>query len=379
MKVFIIAGEESGDILGGDLMASLQRRQKCEFQGIGGRHMQAQGLDSLFPMEELSIMGLTEVLPKVPHLLNRINETVKFVEEYKPNLLVTIDSPDFCFRVAKKVQSRVTFDLKKVHYVAPTVWAWRAGRALKIARLYDGILCLFPMEPPYFEVHGMKAQFIGHPIMAKISELNPNKFLRAHNIPLNNCKICVLFGSRQGEIKRMAPTYVKALSLLVKSVPELYLVVPTLPHLEERVKEYVKEIGIPYTLLTSPTEKYDAFAACDVALATSGTVGLELAAIGIPHVIGYKIGQLSAQIAKHMLTTKYVHLANVILEKCVVPEYLQSDCTPENLAEGLKRLITEESLRKEQSQAFSDLRKRISPSVGKKASDLAAEFILQRL
>lgn len=360
-------------------MASLQHMQECEFQGIGGRHMQAQGLNSLFPMEELSIMGLTEVLPKVPHLLNRINETVKSIEEYKPNLLITIDSPDFCFRVAKKVQNRVTYDLKKVHYVAPTVWAWRAGRALKIARLYDGILCLFPMEPPYFEVHGMKARFIGHPIMGKIGELNPSKFLLNHNIPLNSCKICVLFGSRQGEIKRMAPTYVKALSLLATRVPDLHLVVPTLPHLEERVSAYVKEIGVPYTLLTSPVEKYDAFAACDVALATSGTVGLELAAISIPHVIGYKIGKLSEQIAKRMLTTKYVHLANVILEKRVVPEYLQSDCTPENLAEGLEALITEESLRKEQSQAFSDLRKKISPPGGKNASDLAAEFILQHL
>ncbi len=222
--IFLIAGEPSGDKLGADLMASLKKNQNVRFMGIGGEAMKAEGLDSLFPMEELSLMGIFSILRDLPNLLRRLRYTVKTIQEMRPDMVITIDSPDFSFRVMKRLH-KLPSRPKLVHYVAPTVWAWRPGRARKIAQFLDHLLCLYPFEPPLFEKHGLKSTFVGHPIARatfKTCKRDPNL-------------LCVLPGSRRSEIKMLLPIFRETITLVKKEVPALKIIIPTLPALKESI------------------------------------------------------------------------------------------------------------------------------------------------
>ena len=333
MKVFVIAGEPSGDKLGGALMEGL--RGECAdvtYDGIGGPLMQAQGLQSLFPMQELSLMGIAEILPKYRHLKRRIRQTAEAVIAARPDVLITIDSPDFCLRVARLVKA--ASDIRTVHYVAPTVWAWRAGRAAKMAQVIDHVLALFPFEPPYMTDAGMECDFVGHPIATS----PPVAEAEIAALGIDGPTMVVLPGSRTSEIERLAPIFVEAVK---RSGLSQRVVIPTLPHLADRVRTLFAPlspvlVGIGEADAGSAARaRLVAMAQADLALAASGTVSLELAAARTPMVIAYDMNWISRQIISRMLLTDTVTLVNLVSDTRVVPEFIGHDCQPQPIAEAL--------------------------------------------
>lgn len=373
MKIYIIAGEASGDRLGAQAMAELKSRYPgVEFSGIGGSLMRAQGLESLFPMEELSVMGLAEIAPNLIHILKRIKQTIKNIEEINPDVLLTIDSPDFCFRVAKGVDKNGKTQLKKVHYVAPSVWAWRSGRAKKVAAFLDGILCLLPFEPPYFEKEGLKAAFIGHPVMQSgILEASGQIFRDDIGISGSEKTLGVFLGSRRSEIKRLGPVIKKALAELHDESKGLHLIVPTLPHLEPLVFATLKDYPGALHITAEPEMKWHAFKACDAAIAVSGTVGLELAIADVPHLIAFNMTPATWEIVKRVVKVRYAHLANILLDDDVVPEFIQPNCQPELIAAQAEQLLYDQEIGAAQRRRFEEVRQTIAPP-----SDISvADFI----
>jgi lipid-A-disaccharide synthase len=385
IHICLIAGEASGENLACDLMDSLLANYSdISFSGIGGQHMQSKGLKSLFPMEELSLMGLFEVLPKIPSLLKRIHETVEHIKRTQPDILVTIDSPDFCFRVAKKLQESGNKLPKMVHYVAPTVWAWRPERAAKVAGLYDMILCLYPFEPPYFEKEGMKAPFIGHPITKKASNLlnqDVNKVRQELKIVDKYKTVGVFFGSRMGELNKVGPVFHEVLyeiaERMKKNKETLHIIAPTLPHLESQVRNLLMGVSAKKTILTDPNKKWDSFLVMDAAIATSGTIGLELSVSKVPHLIGYKMNPLTWVYLKRKITTRFAHLANILMDNDLVPEFIQGNCKSKHITPVLEQLIYSEPVIEKQKQGFEKVLKNLSPANGQDSSDIAAKSILK--
>jgi len=377
--VFVVAGESSGDILGASVMGSLQTKLqgRVKFAGIGGPEMQGVGMESLFPMEDLAVMGVFEVLPRLPLLLKRIKETADAVERLKPDVLLTIDAPDFCFRVIKKLKARGAH-VPVVHFVAPSVWAWRPGRAKKVAGFLDHLLCLLPFEPKYFEREGLDATFVGHPVVtSSIADGDGPSFRARHDIAPDAPVICVLPGSRVGEVERLLPIFAETISILATQFPGLSVVMPTVAHLEDRVRVATNTWNVPVTIVGG-TEKADAFAASDSAIAASGTVALELAMAGLPNVIGYRLNALTAFLARRMLKTRYVNLINIILEREAVPELLQENCTADNLARETARLLDDQRARSEQSAAAFEAMKQLGfggPPPGARAADVVLGYI----
>jgi lipid-A-disaccharide synthase len=343
MKVFVIAGEPSGDALGGAVMAGLSELAPgVQFEGVGGPLMQAQGLVSLFDMDELSVMGLAEVLPKYRALKRRIAQCADAVIAAQPDVLLTIDSPDFCLRVAKLVKARS--DIRTIHYVAPTVWAWRPGRAAKMARHIDHVLALFPFEPPLMQAAGMTCDFVGHPVAAQLvaTDAEVAAFRAVHDLgdaPL----VLALPGSRKGEVTRLASRFDGALELLKQTKANIRVVVPCAGPVEDLVRELTADWpGQP--ILIAPDDaaaKRAAFRAADVALAASGTVSLELAASDTPMVIAYDMNWLSRQIIARMLLVDTVTLVNLVSDSRTVPEFIGADCTSSRIADGLRAVLAD--------------------------------------
>ena len=346
MRVFILAGEASGDRLGAALMAGLKSETSVEFQGVGGPLMQREGLSSLFPMDELSVMGIVEVLPKYRHLKRRIAETAEAVIAMQPDVMITIDSPDFSLRVARIVKARS--DIRTVHYVAPTVWAWRAGRAAKMAKVIDHVLALFPFELPYMQAAGMECDFVGHPVVAEpqASAAEVAAFRTRHGIgdaPL----LLVLPGSRRGEVGRLGPIFGRALAPVLAAHPALRCVVPTTAHVAPLLREVTADWPLPPIILDPSemtvdaykAEKAAAFRAADGALAASGTVSLELAAAETPMVIAYDVNWISRQIIAYMLRIDTMTLVNLISETRDIPECNGKHCTPPEISAALLKMM----------------------------------------
>ena len=332
--IFLSAGEPSGDFLGSRLMKALKNQlgDKVSFIGVGGDLMTAEGLSSLFPIEELSIMGLAEVIPHIRRIRRRIQETVTAIETARPDIVVTIDAPGFNFRVGKALKKRLK-SIPLVHYVAPSVWAWRPGRARTIAKFLDHLLVLFPFEPPYFLKEGLSTYFVGHPVVELGMEKAKDPSFRArHNIPETAPVLTLLPGSRRGELSRLLPVFQETTVQLQKKYPDLHVVIPTLPHLKAQILE---QFTLPVTIVTTPCEKFAAYRESRAALAASGTVSLELAAAGLPMVIAYKINPLTHFLVKSLVKVKYACLVNLLLNKEVVLERLQGDCTAEKLEMAL--------------------------------------------
>lgn len=374
-SLFLIAGEASGDVLGGALMTALGRHDpKMTFHGIGGPRMEAAGLgESLFPMEDLSLMGIFEILPKVPHMLARIRQTVEAIERLDPEAVVTIDAPEFCFRVARALRKRGRTRAKLIHMVAPSVWAWRPGRAAKVAEFLDGLICLFPFEPPYFEKAGLKAMFAGHPVVVSGALAADGKaFRRKAGIAADALVLGLLPGSRTREIEGSGRVLAGAVARLKPD----HVILPTLPSVENSVRDLVKGFDCPVHVVLDPVDKWDAFAACDVAAATSGTVGLELAAVGVPHVIGYQMNPLTWAILRRVIRVPYAHLANIILNHPVVPEFLQDGCNEEAISTALAVLVNRAEARRAQQERFREVRALIGASDPVSPSDKAARYVL---
>jgi lipid-A-disaccharide synthase len=340
--IFLIAGEPSGDALGARLMAALKRATdgQVRFAGVGGERMMAEGLTSLFPLTDIAVMGLTEVLPRLPVLLRRIRQTAEAVLQTAPAALVTIDAPSFGLRVADRVRSA---GIPLIHYVAPQLWAWRPGRARELAHRVDHLLALLPFEPEFFGKLGVACTYVGHPVLedALLPASGP-AFRARHGIAADAAIVLAMPGSRIGLLGRMLPIFAGALERLHARVPNVHVVIPTVAGTEAAVRGVASGWRWPHTVIAGAAERRDAFAAAAAALTVSGTATMELAVAGIPMAVAYKVGRITEFLARRMIAVPHVAMPNLILGRAVVPELLQADCTPERLAVELARLLERE-------------------------------------
>ena len=356
MKIFIVAGEESGDTLGAGLMAELKALHPGEisFRGVGGSGMQAQGLATLFPMEDITAMGFAQVIAGLPRILRRMRETADAIIADPPDLLVLIDAPDFTHRVAHKVRARLP-GLPIVKYVAPTVWVWRPGRAHRMAPDIDQVLAVLPFEPKFMnDLGGPPTTYVGHPLLSELWRLRPNAqeaARRASQPPL----LLVLPGSRRAELARLGDVFGQALGALQASGQEFELVLPTLPRRIAQVEAMIATWPVKPRVVVDEAEKYAAFRQARAALAASGTVTLELALAGVPMVTAYKVPKFEGWIGGMVLTGTSVILPNIILGENVVPEFLQQRCTADALTRTLAGVIKDGPERQSQIDAFSRL------------------------
>ncbi len=349
--VFLVAGEPSGDQLGARLMAALKAETggRIRFAGVGGEAMAGQGLASLFPIDELAVMGLVEVLPHARRIYRRIGDTVAAVRAARPDVLVTIDSPAFTLQVSRRLKGS---GVRLVHYVAPSVWAWKPWRARRMAGYLDHLLALLPFEPPYFETHGLATTCVGHPAVELAGTARPDgaAFRAQRAIPPEAPVLCVLPGSRRGEVGRLAPIFGRTLGLLAEGFPGLRALVPTVGTVADMVEEAVRNWPVPAEVLTGTEAKFQAFAAADAALAASGTVAVELAVAGLPTVIAYRVNPLTAFLAARMIRVDHVSVVNLVLSREVQPERLQGRCTPSELAAALEALLYDPAARRAQRE-----------------------------
>ncbi len=353
--IFLIAGESSGDLIASRLMAALRRRtdDAVRFAGVGGPLMAEQGLESLFPFSELSLVGLLEIAPHVPRLLRRIRTTAMAARRLQPAAFITVDAPDFNLRVARKLKE-AGFPL--IHYVAPTVWAYRPGRATSIARYLDHVLCLFPFEPPYFDAVGLGSSFVGHPLVEEpIEEADGPGFRRRHGIAPDQPVISVLPGSRSGELRRHQPVFGETIRALAERFADLRVFVPTLPQHRATVRAATESWAAPVTVIESKAEKYAAYAASNAALTVSGTATLELALGGVPMIVCYRVNPLTAAIARRVLRVPHIAMANIIAERRAAPEFVQRDCTAKRLVPALDRLLRDTEHQKDQIRSFRQI------------------------
>ncbi|MBE9606532.1 lipid-A-disaccharide synthase [Acetobacteraceae bacterium H6797] len=372
--VYIIAGEASGDVLGARLMDAMQALVPgVSFAGIGGARMEEKGLSSLFPMHELALMGFLEVLPKIRHLARRLDQTVADIAARRPAVVVTIDSPGFTLRAAERLKP---LGIKVVHYVAPQVWAWRQGRVKKIARQVDDILCLLPFEPAFFQAHGIRAEFVGHPVLESGADLgDAARFRSRHGIRPNERPLLVMPGSRVTEIRRLLPIFGEALALTAQRVPGLRPIVPLAGTVEEAVREVAAHWQPAPILVRSIEEKHDAYAAAHAGLIKSGTSSLEVALAGVPMVVGYRVNPISAAIARRIIKVDYVSIVNLLAQRLIIPELLQGDCTPERLADALVGLLENAAIADQQRAGFSAVMDMLRPPQGGSPSEAAARAV----
>src|SRR5437016_11994140 len=378
--IFIVAGEPSGDALGGALIRALRKRTggRVRVAGIGGESMAEQGVASLVPLSDLAVAGIAEVLPRVPIILRRVRETVAEIRRVRPDAVVTIDSSGFSWRIAHALRRRGE-RLPLIHYVAPMVWAWRAGRARRMARWYDHLMTLLPFEPPYFERVGLSCSFVGHPVLeCGADHGDGGRFRATHGLAPDELLITVLPGSRSGEVRRLLPIFGAALSRLEDLIGPFRVVVPTVATVAATVAGAVGAWPGNAIIVRQPQEKYDAFAASRAALAASGSVALELALARLPMVVGYRLNPLTEAFLDRVLKVRQVNLVNLLLGRPVVCELLGSDCTPERLAASLAELLGDERVRASHRQGYDEAVRRlagdgVSPSL--RAADQILELV----
>jgi lipid-A-disaccharide synthase len=357
-KIFLIATEESGDRLGANLMKVLRQRLggAVRFEGVGGQSMAREGLTSLFPIEELSIVGLAAVVRQLPMILRRIRETAGAATQASPDILVIIDSPDFTHRVARRVRARDP-SIPIIDYVSPSVWAWRPGRARAMRAYVDHVLALLPFEPEeYRRLNGPPCSYVGHPLTEQIGLLRPGvdeQKRRDEQPPV----LLVLPGSRRSEIRHHMAVFGETLGRLQAEGVAFELILPTMPHLQETVAEGLKSWKVAPRVAIGEQEKRAAFRIARAALAKSGTVTLELAIAGVPMVTAYRGGAVEAWIVRRAIKVNSVILANLVVGENVVPEFLQQDCTPEKLSPALRDVLDDTPLRRRQVEAFATIDK----------------------
>ena len=356
LRFFLVAGEESGDQLGAALMRALKRRVgvPLSFTGVGGDAMASEGLASLFPLRELTVMGIVAVVARLPALLRRIRETADTALRTQPDALIIIDSPDFTHRVARRVRAAAP-GIPIVDYVSPSVWAWRPGRARAMRAYVDHVMALLPFEPAaHVRLGGPPCTYVGHPLTGRVHELRPNADearRRAEDPPL----LLLLPGSRRSEVRRLLPAFAGAVERLVARSGAPKLVLPTVPHLADEIAAATRTWLHRPRITVDPGEKCAAMRTARAALAASGTVTLELALAGVPMVGAYRLAAAEAMIARRVIRVPSVILANLVLGENVVPELLQGDCTPDRLAAALAPLFGDTAERRRQTEAIERL------------------------
>ena len=375
----MVAGEASGDALGARLITALKQRHigPLAFSGVGGAQMAAVGMDSLYPIADLSVMGLAEVLPRLRLLLQRLAETSDHVRVVQPAALITIDAPGFSLRLAKRLAGE---GIPLIHYVAPQVWAWRPSRARHWAARIDHLLALLPFEPEFFREFDVHCEFVGHPVIEGLEEMPGNgaAFRRVYGVNAGAPLLALLPGSRVGEASRLLPIFAQAAAKLHKERPELHVVMPTVEQVVSTVTDAVKTWPMPVHVVQGPSLRADAFAAADAALAASGTVSLELALRGVPSVVAYRANPITAALVRRMLLLPYVALPNILAGELVMPEFLQENCQPAGIADALSELLDNTDRRSEQRQKFSNISEMLGRG-GVAPSLRAAEAILRLL
>ena len=357
MKIYLIAGEPSGDLLGSRLMrAIISKAPETEFFGVGGESMNREGLSSLFDIKELAVMGLLEVVPSIPRILKRIRQTVADIERVKPDVVVTIDSWSFSARIHQALRKK-NLHIPQVHYVAPQVWAWKKKRARTMYKYIDLLLTLFPYEPKYFTPYHLKAEFVGHPVIeSTVIYANKTDFRERFNIAPDKKILALLPGSRKNEVARLLPVFLSAAEEFYRKNPNFVFVIPTVQTVEERVKALVKDSKLPIIVLNNETDRHDALKASEAAVAASGTVALELAMIDVPHLVAYRVSPFTAFLVRHLLKIEFVNLSNILLSRAIVPELLQENCTKEKILYYLGRFLKKDDLYEKQMEGFEKVR-----------------------
>ena len=343
-KIYLIAGEPSGDLLGSRLMKAMKAKYGNEvlFYGVGGETMEAEGLKSLFDISDLAVMGLSEVIPSIPKILGLIKQTVKNIEEIKPDVVITIDSWSFSSRIHKALRKK-KLGVPQVHYVAPQVWAWKKKRARTMYKYIDLLLTLFPYEPKYFTPYNLQTEFVGHPVIeSPVVHANAEEFRKKYNINPKERVVTVLPGSRKTEVSKLLPTFLETIKKLKAEEKDLFFVIPTVKTVAKQVKEMVKQSGEKILVVETQNDRYGAFRASSTAIAASGTVALELAICDVPHIIAYKVSPLTALLAKKFLKIQFVNLSNILLGREIVPELLQERCVPASICSYIKPFLNKE-------------------------------------
>ncbi|XP_023874257.2 probable lipid-A-disaccharide synthase, mitochondrial isoform X1 [Quercus suber] len=401
LRVFIVSGEVSGDSIGSRLMVSLKKLcpLPIRFSGVGGSMMSRQGLISLFPMEDIAVMGIWELLPHLNKFRLRLKETMEAAFLFQPHVVVTVDSKGFSFRLLKKLRANYSQQgldgPVHFHYVAPSFWAWKGGEArLKgLAEFVDQVLCILPNEEEVCKSNGLAATFVGHPILEDILELNLGKdtsphewkverdfedFRSKNDIPAEATVISLLPGSRLQEVTEMLSIFSNTMELLKDFFPELMSVIHVAPnqHLEKYITGIVHKWPVPAILIPGglPHLKYDAFSASRAALCTSGTVALEMQLARLPCVVAYRAHLLTEWFIRYKAKISYISLPNILLDSAIIPEALFQACTPSKLASLLMELIHNESLREEQIVAAEKVMRLLYPTERNIKSFLQPDF-----
>jgi lipid-A-disaccharide synthase len=378
LKIFLVAGEESGDQLGAKLMRALRARHGAvAFEGVGGHAMEGEGLRSLFPLADIAVMGITAVVARLPSIVRRVYRTVDAIAASRPDAVVIIDSPDFTHAVAKRVRRRLP-GVPIINYVSPSVWAWRPGRAKKMRAYVDHVLALKPFEPEaHRRLGGPPCTYVGHPLIERLDALRPGPGDR-RGIGDEPVNLLVLPGSRRSEIDRLMEPFGAALGLVqARSGRPLTVTVPAVAHLADEVARGVGRWPVPARIVRGEEAKFAAFRSAQAALAASGTVTLELALSGVPMVVAYKVSKVEEQL-KYFIKVPSIVLANLILGANVVPERIQWDCTPEKLAEALLPLLSDSPERRAQVEAFRRL-DRLMDLGAENPSERAARIVLDAI
>ena len=378
--VYIIAGEPSGDLLASRLMSALRAKEPdIRFAGMGGETMTASGFESLFDISEISVMGILEVLPKLRLIMRRLNEVIADIHEQRPDVIVTVDSWGFVRQLLERLKKEGNL-IPKVHYVAPQVWAWNKGRAKTVAGLLDQLMTLLPFEPPYFEKYGLRCTFVGHPVIENTANLTDDAlaFKKKYDIPEQCTLISVLPGSRNSEIKRLIPVFKQILRKLKKTFPDLFIVIPSVAAISEKVDLAFAGFEVPHRIIIGQNERYAAFRASVFALAASGTVSLELTACGTPHVIAYTFGFVTNRAIKPFSGTKYANLLNIFANKFVIPEFVLANCRESLITPVVLELMQNPDKAKAQVDEASQYLLKFKPN-STMPSEKAAETVLEEM
>lgn len=378
--VMLVAGETSGDVLGAGLMDALvaQSPVPLKFSGVGGPEMEARGLSSIFPMSDIAVMGPREIIPRLPLIFRRIWQTVCHAVEQKPDIVVVIDSPEFTHMVSKRIARRAP-DIPIVDYVLPSVWAWRQGRARAMKKYIRRVLALLPFEPRFLKTVGVDCVYVGHPAIERLPESGSGtRFRESRGIAPETPLLLVLPGSRVNEVKHLVDIFGDVVRRLADEMPDLRIVVPVVPHVRPLVEASVAKWGVTVDVVAGEEEKKAAFDGATAALAASGTVSLELALARVPMVIAYRAEAIVGWFALNVLKIPSVVLANLILDRPSVREFLHSRCTAEELAAGLRPLLSDTAERRQAIADLDEVRTRMGVG-GDSPNNRAARAVLELL